>query len=126
MYNLKRYQEAVVCYDKVIELNPNDFSAFNNKGHCLANLKKYEDAIQCFDKSIHLFPRFFDAFYNKGLCLFNLKLFDEAVQCYEKAIEISIGKSARAYRMLAKHFFSLEKVIIFFCKKLEIIIQDSN
>ena len=45
---------------------------------------------------------------------------------YEKAIEISIGKSARAYRMLAKHFFSLEKVIIFFCKNLEIIIQDSN
>jgi hypothetical protein len=32
---------------------------------------------------------------------------------YEKAIELSKGKSARAYRMLAKYFFSLEKVILF-------------
>jgi hypothetical protein len=29
---------------------------------------------------------------------------------YENAIEFSKGKSARAYRMLAKHFFSKEQV----------------
>jgi hypothetical protein len=32
------------------------------------------------------------------------------IQYFEKAIEISKGKSARAYRMLAKYQFSKEKV----------------
>jgi hypothetical protein len=32
------------------------------------------------------------------------------IQYFEKAIELSKGKSARAYRMLAKYQFSKEKV----------------
>jgi hypothetical protein len=33
------------------------------------------------------------------------------IQYFEKAIELSKGKSARAYRMLAKYQFSKEKVL---------------
>ena len=32
------------------------------------------------------------------------------IQCFEKAIEISKGRSARAFRMLAKYQFSKEQV----------------
>ena len=36
--NLNKYIE---CYDKAIQLNPNDAEAFNNKGFAMNNLNKY-------------------------------------------------------------------------------------
>lgn len=41
------------------------------------------------------------------------------LQYFHKAIEISKGRSARAYRVLAKHLFFLERV--FFFKKIFLI-----
>ena len=66
--DLKRYEEAIQMYDKVIQLNPKYSKAYNNKGwkyiyiyvigNTLYNLKRYEEAIQMFDKAIQLNPQF--------------------------------------------------------------------
>ncbi len=34
---MKRHQEAIECYNKSIELNPNDSDAYFNKGIALGN-----------------------------------------------------------------------------------------
>ena len=35
LYNLGKYEEAIKCYDKAIEIDPNYADAWNNKGLAL-------------------------------------------------------------------------------------------
>ncbi|MDR2205125.1 MAG: tetratricopeptide repeat protein [Flavobacteriaceae bacterium] len=82
------YQEAIECYDKAIDINPDYAEAYNNKGSALGILGKYEEAIECYDKAIELKPDNAEAYYNKGITLSYLGKYQEAVECYDKAIEL--------------------------------------
>ena len=44
--------DAIVCYDKILELNPDHDDAKLKKGQLLTELKKYDDAIAIFDQLI--------------------------------------------------------------------------
>ena len=85
---LGKFEEAIECYDKAIEINPNFFLALGNKGLALFNLKRYEEAMECFDKIIDIEPRDFQGYENKGRALLNLKKNEEAIRCFDKAIEL--------------------------------------
>lgn len=87
-YNAKRYEEAIACYAKAIEINPNYFEAYNNKGVALKSIKKYEEAIESYDKAILLSPNYAEAYSNKGVVLNNQKKYKEALYCLDKAISI--------------------------------------
>jgi tetratricopeptide (TPR) repeat protein len=54
--NLKKYNESIQFFDKAIAINPNYFSAYQNKGNALRNLKKFEEAIKCYNKIIEIKP----------------------------------------------------------------------
>jgi tetratricopeptide (TPR) repeat protein len=54
--NSRRYREAIACFDKAIEINPNYAMAWSEKGLSLHNLGNNEEAIECFDKSLELNP----------------------------------------------------------------------
>ncbi len=66
LINLKRFEEAIVCFDKAIELNPNDIEALNNKGASLDYLKRHDEAIECFNKCLELDSNHSEALFNKG------------------------------------------------------------
>ncbi|MGN6709465.1 MAG: tetratricopeptide repeat protein, partial [Candidatus Nitrosocosmicus sp.] len=83
---LGSYNEAIACYDKAIELNPEYSDAYNNKGISLYYLGSYNEAIACYDKAIELNPDYTDAYYNKGLLLNHLGDHNQAIACYDKAI----------------------------------------
>ncbi len=86
---LGKYEEAIECFDKAIELNPNFAPAWNNKGVALAKLGKYEEAIKCYDKALEIDPNYYYAWNNKGVALAKLGRYEEAIKCYEKAIQIN-------------------------------------
>ena len=48
---LEKYKEAIECCNKIIELDPTDEMAWNNKGYCLGELNRYEEAIECYKKA---------------------------------------------------------------------------
>ena len=54
LYRLEIYEEALSCYDKVLEKDAESLDALINKGHALFNLKIYEEAISCYDKALKL------------------------------------------------------------------------
>jgi len=58
------YQDALNCFKRAIELDPNYISALNNKGICYEKIGNYEDAIKCYNKSIELNPN-----YATGICI---------------------------------------------------------
>lgn len=89
--SLKRYEEAIGCYDNAIEVDPKDAIAWHGKGYAFARLKRYEDAIRSYDKSIGINSGFgADVVWNdKGLLFFELKKYEEAIRCYDKALEVN-------------------------------------
>ncbi|HYA33723.1 MAG TPA: tetratricopeptide repeat protein, partial [Candidatus Bathyarchaeia archaeon] len=82
---LGRYDEAIACYDKALELDPRLVSAWTGKGVSLYHLGHYEEAIACYDKALELDPRYTKAWGNKGVSLRHLGRSVEALQCYDTA-----------------------------------------
>jgi tetratricopeptide (TPR) repeat protein len=108
--------DALIAYDKALELDPNHVSAWNNKGIILSRLKRFEEAIICYDKAIEIDPKYTNAWYNKANAMRNfgqslvdkanedrtnapkminrsITLFDLAEKCYEKGDILSGKKS---------------------------------
>lgn len=56
----KKYEEAIKCFDKLIELDPNNARVWYYKGVLLYKLGKYEEAIKCFDKTLQINPNYAD------------------------------------------------------------------
>lgn len=50
----KSYEKAIKTYKKLLELDLNDYSIYNNLGICYLNIKKFEFAINFFEKSFSL------------------------------------------------------------------------
>ena len=89
---LKRYDEALECCDKAIELdeknrNPYSWYPISQKGIILSHLERYDEALECFDKAIEMKPDSPMPWSVKGLTLILVKRFDEALECCDKAIE---------------------------------------
>ncbi len=52
LYHLKRYDEAISYYDKVLERDAEFLDALVNKGHALNHLKRYDEANSYYDKAL--------------------------------------------------------------------------
>jgi tetratricopeptide (TPR) repeat protein len=53
-YAMKKYEQAITSYDKVITIDPDDADAWYNKGDALNSLGKSDEAEKCYDKSKEL------------------------------------------------------------------------
>ncbi|CAD8131391.1 unnamed protein product [Paramecium sonneborni] len=89
LHNLQKYQEAIDCYDKAIQINSKYEIAWNNKGSALRKLQQYQEAIDCYDKAIQINQKYDIAWNNKGSALRKLQKYYEAIDCYDKAIQIN-------------------------------------
>ncbi|GAH17423.1 unnamed protein product, partial [marine sediment metagenome] len=58
---LEKYEEAIVCHDKILELDPNDIKAWYDKGFVLNMLEMHEEAIKCHEKALELDPEYLEA-----------------------------------------------------------------
>ncbi len=81
-------EEAIECYRKAIEIDPNNISMYNQLGLSLHAQGKDEEAIECYHKAMKIDPN--DAFVhnNLGLSLSTQGKDEEAIKYYRKAIEI--------------------------------------
>jgi tetratricopeptide (TPR) repeat protein len=52
--SLEKYENAIIYFDLLIQMNANDTDAINQKAHCLFDLNHYEDAIKCYQQVIKL------------------------------------------------------------------------
>src|ERR671919_3237897 len=72
LYLLQRYEEAIQCLDKVLEIDPNAQGTWKGKAFILLDpLQRYEEAIECYDRALEIKPDDIDVYYNKGFALFN-------------------------------------------------------
>jgi Flp pilus assembly protein TadD len=79
---------AINVFDKVIELNPNNADAWNDKGETLVTSGEYDEAIKALDKAIEIDPNKAGAWNNKGIALKSLGRDTEAQVAFAKATEL--------------------------------------
>jgi tetratricopeptide (TPR) repeat protein len=89
LFDLGKKQEAIIWYNKTLELNPNHATAHYNKGVALASIGQKTEAVDCYDKALKLNPNYAGAYFNKGNILGDLGQKIEAVDCYDKALELN-------------------------------------
>jgi tetratricopeptide (TPR) repeat protein len=69
LVNLGEFDDAIIAFDKAIELDPGCASAWNEKGLALYNLDKINESIEAYDRAIEIDPLYAYAWYNKGNAL---------------------------------------------------------
>lgn len=82
------YEEAIMNYNKVIALIPNEPNTYFNRGLAKYYLEEYLGAIQDYTKAIELENDFEDAYNNRGSAKKSLEDYSGAIQDYTKAIEL--------------------------------------
>jgi tetratricopeptide (TPR) repeat protein len=108
LYSLGRYDEAIECYDKALELNPQDADAWSGKGGCLMTMGRYEEAVNYYNTALEINPQHTMAWSGKGGCLICLGRYNEAIECYDKALELN-PKDALAWHSKGSCLMSLRR-----------------
>ena len=90
LVELKNYEEAVKCFDRVIDIAPKMVGggAWGNKAKACIELKDYEKAVVCSDKALEINPKRAGIWNYKAYSLCELKRYKEAVECINKAIKL--------------------------------------
>jgi tetratricopeptide (TPR) repeat protein len=53
-HELKQYKEAIAAYQKAIEINPKQDSAYNNMGYTYLKMKNFEKALEIFNRGLEI------------------------------------------------------------------------
>lgn len=87
-YREQKYTEAALEYEKCVEIDHEDFSAYLFLGFSYYHLRKFDEAEKALTRSCDLNPEDFEANYWRGLSLSRLNRPSEAAQSLAKAVEI--------------------------------------
>ncbi|MEQ9550951.1 MAG: tetratricopeptide repeat protein [Coleofasciculus sp. G3-WIS-01] len=79
--------DAIVCWDKALDIAPDTHIAWFNRGVILSELGRFEEAIASYDKALQFKPDDHLAWSNRGLALSELGRFEEAIASYDKALQ---------------------------------------
>ena len=94
LYTLRKFDEALVCFDTAIALDSNDPHHHHKKGLTLYEMGKFPEAISSYDKVISLKPNEAYSYFSKGLALAHQKTeFLKAREAFDQALKLSPGNS---------------------------------
>jgi predicted O-linked N-acetylglucosamine transferase (SPINDLY family) len=88
---MNRFEEALIHFDRAIELKIEYPEALTNKGITLAKINRHQLALKQFDAALAINGNYVEAWRNKGNALLALGQYAEALPCYEKAKVIGAG-----------------------------------
>jgi tetratricopeptide (TPR) repeat protein len=83
-------------FEKAIEINPENYSAYHDLGMLYKAKRDYDKAEQMFKKTLEINPGYDWSYIELGWCYAILKNWQKAEGMFKKAIEIN-SKSDRAY-----------------------------
>lgn len=105
---LKEKEEAIECYTKILTINPNDFSVYNNLGLLYFNSYDFKSAESMYFKALKLNPNHATLYLNLGNLYLEKEEYKEAEQFYFKAIELGYN-TYLIFFSLAKLYMALNK-----------------
>ncbi|HXH69494.1 MAG TPA: protein kinase [Pyrinomonadaceae bacterium] len=88
-YDRKRYDRAIIAYTKAIELNPADYTFYNNRGLTFYKKRSYDEAINDFNRAAEINPKDSSIYSNRGVAYEDGGNVEQAVADYRKAVEVN-------------------------------------
>ena len=103
---LEDYDQALICFQKVVLLEPGVPISFYNKGYVEIMLERYKDSVETFQIFLENYPQkneFYKyALYLKALGHYNLKEYEEAQKLLETAI-----KKEKTFKDARDHYITI-------------------
>jgi tetratricopeptide (TPR) repeat protein len=105
----EKYGEALMAFNRAIELNPNYKDAIAQRGLTYSLMKKYDEALFDFNQAIDLDPNHERAIAYRGITYRLMEKYDEALFNFNRAIELNpnndeaIVQRGRTYRQMEKY-----------------------
>lgn len=94
-------EEAVFCFDRLLEKDPDDVRTLGLKGICLNDLGRFNDALNLFDSILAKKERDVTALIGKGYALMGLERYGESLEHFDAALAENPGiYTAQFYRGL--------------------------
>jgi len=88
LFCVGKYEEAIKCFDKAIQLEPDNASPWTAKAATQHRIGKHEEAINSADKAIKLDSSHIEGWNNKGGILLSLERYPEAITCFDEGLKI--------------------------------------
>jgi len=86
MINASNYQQALFYLDEILEIEPNNTNALNNKGGVLINTGNYSEAITFFDSVLMINENNTEALNNKAIALYKQDFFVESLHTFYQSL----------------------------------------
>lgn len=81
---MENYDNAIVKFDKAIDIDPQKPEAHYGKAVCLYRLQKFQESIDAFTKVLSLIPNHVGAIEGIGVSLGALKRYEESIEYFQK------------------------------------------
>ena len=86
--NKSDYESAIKLYSEAIELNPNAYYLYENRGECYQAIGEYEKAIQDYSEAIKLHPNISRLYKMRGECYQAIGNEEKANEDFKQAEEL--------------------------------------
>ena len=88
LVNKQKFDQAIVVFSKVIDLDPKWAEAWNKRATVLYMVGEFQKSQEDIDKVLELEERHFGALAGQGLVNIQLENYDKAIMSYKKAQQI--------------------------------------
>ncbi|WP_048059104.1 tetratricopeptide repeat protein [Methanococcus vannielii] len=86
--DLKEYNESLKCFEKALELDPNEDIDLKNAGWVFYDLNDYQKALYYFEKALELDPTSQGAMRGIQMTCFYGRKYRTAIECCDKELEL--------------------------------------
>ena len=119
----KKFNEAKILYNQILEIKPNHTNALNNLGELYRVTGELQKAKDCYEKAIKFNPNLASAYNNLGLIYLKNKDNFKAKDLFNTAIELDPNLANANYNLgiIYKELGYYEKAKSFYNKVIEII-----
>jgi Tfp pilus assembly protein PilF len=105
-FKSNNHEAALQCFDKALEVDPNDSRAWTLKADALQELGRNHEALGYYNKALKLDPQNTEAWRAKGITASRLNRPEEALQCYDTALTVD-PKDSRAWGLKGRELYEL-------------------
>jgi len=95
-YRERRYQDAITCFDRAIEIDPALPFVWHDRGVCLREIDRDDEALRSFDKAADLAPDVEEILYSRAAMLRKIGLLRQqpaviegSIRAYNRLLELN-------------------------------------
>ncbi|WP_293124904.1 tetratricopeptide repeat protein [Okeania sp. SIO1I7] len=95
-FNQEKYQEAIIDFGYVIDLNPQFADGYYRRGLTYIKLTNYREAVEDLTQVIRLDASHARAYYYRGNAYYKLGEYQQALDDYDRAINLGLNEAVKS------------------------------